>query len=335
MRVIERPSFIELDISTGLCLIDRDRFHDLPDGRRLCYRLFGAEDGAAVVALHGTPGSRLKFAIAHEAARHLGLRLVSPDRWGYGRSDRPRGRLTLDGYASDIASLTNALGIGRFGVVGISGGGPFATALAATLPERVAALALVAPVAPVSDRDARRGISLFHRFAFRGLPRLPGAVPLAFQYFRLMLAVSPWWAVRTMASRAGRPDRVLLGDKEVADDLVRTFRAGLAGGVAGASIDMRCFSSAWPFDPAAIACPSRMWLGSEDRNVPLGAARRLAETIPGLDLAEITAAGHFWVTKGYPEVLDWLAGVLPASAHDGEIRNEKAADGRSAASKGT
>ena len=46
-------------------------------------------DGTPLLFLHGTPGSRLKFVIAHETGKELGLALVAPDRWGYGLSDVP------------------------------------------------------------------------------------------------------------------------------------------------------------------------------------------------------------------------------------------------------
>ena len=287
-----------------------DLVHRLADGRRLGYCEYGDYDGLAIVALHGTPGSRYKFGVADQEARRLGLRLISPDRWGYGLSDAPAGKPGLAAYAADIAELARALKLSRFGVVGISGGGPYAVALATQMAERVDALALVAPVAPVSEAEERDGVSLFHRFAFRGLPRVPGAVSLAFLYFRGVLSVSPWWAARTMAARAGPPDRVLLAQAEVRDDLARTFLAGLASGVRGASMDMGYFSRDWRLDFDAIKMPARMWLGGQDRNVPLPAARMLANRLETLDLIEIADAGHFWVTKHYPQVLEWLRATL-------------------------
>ncbi len=291
-----------------------DLVHKLPDGRRLSYCEYGDCDGLAIVALHGTPGSRYKFGLADEEARRLGLRLISPDRWGYGLTEAPSGTPGLGAYAADIADLACALQLSRFGVVGISGGGPYAVALAAQMPDRIDALALVAPVAPVSKAEERDGVSLFHRFAFRGLPRVPGAVSLAFLYFRGVLMVSPWWAARTMAARAGPPDRILLAEPELRNDLARTFRAGLASGVRGAAMDMHYFSRSWQLNFDAIDMPGRMWLGGQDRNVPLPAARMLAKRIATLELVEVAEAGHFWVTKQYSQVLNWLRATMQRRA---------------------
>src|SRR5262245_5234094 len=56
-------------------------------GPLVTYREYGAPGGLPVLALHGTPGSRLKYAAADRDAARMGLRIISPDRWGYGRSD--------------------------------------------------------------------------------------------------------------------------------------------------------------------------------------------------------------------------------------------------------
>ena len=58
-----------------------------------------------------------------------------------------------------------------------------------------------------------------------------------------------------------------------------------------------------------ISSPARLWLGTTDRNVPLSAARRLAERLPICEPTELPDAGHLWVALHYDEVLDWIAGV--------------------------
>jgi len=61
-----------------------------------------------------------------------GVRVISPDRPCYGRSSPQPGRSMAD-WPSDVAVLTEALGIERFAVAGHSSGGPYAVACAALL----------------------------------------------------------------------------------------------------------------------------------------------------------------------------------------------------------
>ena len=182
-----------------------DLVHKLPDGRRLSYCEYGDADGLAIVGLHGTLGLRYKFGLADREARRLGLRRLSPDRLGYGLSDAPPGAPGFGEYASDIAVLAWVLNLSRFGVVGISGGGPYAVALASQMLERVDALTLVAPVAPVSKAEERDGVTLFHWFAFRGLPRVPGAVSWRSSIFGVFWRFRQLWQRETWRRvRGGR-----------------------------------------------------------------------------------------------------------------------------------
>lgn len=284
----------------------RDRLHVLADGRRLGFREYGCANGMSVIALHGTPGSRMKFAIAHDVSCALGLRLICPDRWGYGLTEAPA-KPSLPAYGSDVAELATALGVDRFGVVGISGGGPFAAAIAASIPRSVVATALVAPVGRVTTRIERTGVSPFHRFCFCVLPRLPGATAAVFTIFRGVLAANAAAAMKVAGARACVSDRKTLADPATRLRLAQTFRMGLAPGVRGPMIDMALFARDWGFDLASATSPARGWIGTADRNVPVAAASRLIEAFPQSELTVVPDAGHFWITRHYADVLAWLA----------------------------
>src|SRR5687767_14808924 len=94
---------------------DADLTVTLPDGRRLGYADYGDPHGLPVIGLHGTPGSRRMFAIAHPVARRLHIRLLAPERPGFGISCYQRGR-DLTSYAADIGQFCDVLGIERFAV---------------------------------------------------------------------------------------------------------------------------------------------------------------------------------------------------------------------------
>ena len=277
----------------------------LPDGRRLSLLEVGLPGGRPVIGLHGTPGSRLKFRGAHRAAVELGIRLIAPDRWGYGSSEAPP-RPALEDYPADLAFLADALDLGRFAVLGISGGGPFAAMAAGRLASRVTRTALVCPVGPLGPPPGVEPLAgLFHRFCFRALPRVPGAVRAAFAAYRLLVLAAPDLAVRLAAARAPGADRALLADPVMRGALAATFACGLAGSSRGPAIDMALFSRDWRPHPATPGTAS-VWLGTHDQNVPLGAALHLASLL-GADVAVVESAGHYWIAHAWREVLGWLA----------------------------
>lgn len=297
--------------------IDRDTVSlILRDGRRIVLRRAGGSTsgGAAidtgrpvVLALHGTPGSRLKFFAAEASARDLGLTLLSVDRWGYGGSD-PHPRPSLAAFADDMIDMLDMLDIGQVSVVGVSGGGPFAAAVAAAYPRRVVSLALVAPVGPVAEAPSGAGFRSFHRFCFSVLPRIPGATAAVFHIYRAMLKAAPLAAAGLISARADAVDRDIVLRPEVRARLAETFGLGLASGVTGPVTDLELFSRAWDIDIGSITARTRLWLGSHDRNVPIGPVEAMAAAIPGAQLVRLADQGHYWIALNYAQVLRWIVG---------------------------
>jgi pimeloyl-ACP methyl ester carboxylesterase len=148
--------------------ITRDHDLQLADGRVLRYQIAGTAHGATVFLLHGALGSRLVHDSLSAAASDAGIRLVSYDRPGYGGSTPHPGR-TVASAADDVAAIADQLGVDRLAVWG-PGGSPFALACAALLPDRVAAAAAVAPLAPYQA-------STLDWFARHGRWRRPDAPP--------------------------------------------------------------------------------------------------------------------------------------------------------------
>lgn len=284
--------------------LTRSRVVTLRDGRTMGYRLYGAQNGAPVIALHGTPGSRYKFASAHQSALKHGLKIVSVDRWGYGLTS-PRRGATLADFALDIGDLTGQLELNRFAVAGISGGAPFACAVAASYAERVSSLALISPVGQIAGVEPAPAISAFHRFNFLTLPSVPGAIPSVFHAFRLGLKISEPLAL-AIANARSAVDRQAVRDPDVRERLAKTFREGLEPGVSGPVTDMAIFSQPWGIELARADMRAKVWIGLDDRNVPVSAARALAAALPRCELQAIPGAGHLWASHNVGEVMAWL-----------------------------
>ena len=99
----------------------------------------GDPDGFAVVFHNGTPCSRLMPEWWDAPARERGLRMIGIDRPGYGNAPAEPNR-SLRSVAEATAALMDDLGVDRFAVIGVSGGGPYALACGAFLPDRVVAV---------------------------------------------------------------------------------------------------------------------------------------------------------------------------------------------------
>jgi pimeloyl-ACP methyl ester carboxylesterase len=130
-----------------------------PDGREVCYAVWGDRAGFPIMSLHGTPGCRLNRWPDEEVYRGLDVCLVTHDRAGYGRSTRRRGR-SVAAEADDVALIADELGFDRFAVTGGSGGGPHALACAALLPDRVVRAVCVVGVAPLGTPGLERDVWL-------------------------------------------------------------------------------------------------------------------------------------------------------------------------------
>lgn len=115
-------------------------------GYLLRVRQAGALDGRPIVHFHGTPGCRLELVWAEATAEAEGVRLITFDRPGYGRS--PSAGFGLLSMARAALEVAEALGVERLWTMGQSGGGPFALATAFVAGDHVVAAGSASGAAP-------------------------------------------------------------------------------------------------------------------------------------------------------------------------------------------
>ncbi len=150
----------------------------LADGRDLAYAEYGAPMGRPLFYFHGGNGTRLEGLWFDEQAKRHNVRIIAPDRPGFGRSDFADDR-TLLTWADDVAALADHLDIAQLRLIGLSGGGPHALAVAAALPERVAKCAVVSSIAPPNANLPANGMFPMVRALFFG-PQNIGLLPIDF-----------------------------------------------------------------------------------------------------------------------------------------------------------
>lgn len=278
----------------------------LRDGRLLGYAEYGVPDGLPVFGFHGTPGSRLMFRIAHEAAVEANIRLIAPERPGFGISDRHPGR-DLRSYADDIAELASLIGIGRFAVAGVSGGGPYAAACAAYLTDRINALALISPIGPVCGPEKPDKIGRGHFFAFRIMPRVPPLSALVCGIGRAAFLYFPQLMYAFILSRASMTDWRVLSRSEIRRNLLAGVAEGCRPSVRATMQELAIFSRPWCVPFGEITAPAVLWQGLNDRNIPVSAAQRLGALIPECEIHLVPDAGHYWIFDNMEKVLCKIA----------------------------
>ena len=263
------PCRYRMDNSTSATFV-------LPDGCDLGYAQYGSPTGRAVFYLHGLPGSRIEAVRLEQSALKHNARIIAVDRPGYGWSS-PQPRRTILDHAKDIQDLAEHLELNEYAVMGVSGGGPYVLACAASLPaEKLRAVAVVCGMGPPDM--SKHGMRWWNWAGFT----------FGYLYF-------PWltrWAFKSEAAgRLDLPDEKRLElmyeqfwnsnphekDVKVWEDIdfprlsLRSAREAFDQGFEGFLLDGKLMALDFGFRIEDIRkdLPVRLWYGLLDVNVPV------------------------------------------------------------------
>lgn len=249
-----------------------------------------------LVFLHGQPGTPADWQLV-SARLPARLRVVTPDRPGYGSSPQPPG-----GFAANARTVVHQLDlhdIRRAVLVGHSYGGGVALSAAALAPHRVEAVVLLASVGPgcVSGWDR--------------LLAAPVVGPLcALVAWRL----TPWIARARLAGITRLQDRLLAPGEHVnwqvwahasrEPGLWRTFLVEQRALMRELDELVALISS--------VQAPTLLLADPRDKIVPFHTARRLAQALPNGRLQLIEGAGHHLPRRAPGAVAGAMAAFLAA-----------------------
>ena len=288
---------------------------DLPDGRTMSWAAYGDPAHDVAFWFHGTPGAMGQLPHdAADAATARGLRIVTVERPGVGRSTPHRYR-TIRDFAPDLLAVADHLEAEEFGCVGLSGGGPYLLGVAHAAPDRMRAGIVLGGVGPTRGRDAVPSHTLLLRPLSGALNAV--AVPIGAGLSRAVRLAAPlaspavdlFFAVQPGDRRAfgARP----LDKAQFTSDLIR---AAYAADLRAPIEDLSLFGRHWGFHLDEINVPIVFHSGESDVIVPHRHARHQQARVPGSRLAAHPGRGHF---AGYtdPElVLDDLRALWPTVA---------------------
>ena len=265
----------------------------LSDGRRLQYLQIGGKNGSPVFHFHGQGSSRLEALIVANQADAFGLRLVCFDRPGIGLSDPKMGYKLLD-WPGDMVEAADQLGIGRFAVEGLSGGGPFALACAYKIPDRLTACALISPytgpfLSKAASRDLRAGIWMLTHLPWLAL----GMVRISTRFGGTDVS-SVEKSLLKKGRRGGEPDEKLLSNGEVRRAFAKALSEGFRQGSDAAVKDGEVSIRPWGFRAEEVALDNMfLFQGEKDHILPAADARLLAQALPQCRATFYPDDGHF------------------------------------------
>jgi pimeloyl-ACP methyl ester carboxylesterase len=261
----------------------------LSDGRILAWRWWGPAGGTPILRLQGTPGSRLYRHPDPRIQAELGVRYLMADRPGYGGSTRLPGRGVAD-IADDLAALLDAQGLDRVPVMGTSGGGPHALAIAARHPERISSVSVIVGAAPLVAEEAGRLVGV-NADGYAAAER--GWQPLFELLVDVRERILSAEGLAGVLQDAPARDRALMEDPSWQRMARANNAEALKQGAEGWTDESLALHQDFDFDPGAVAATVTWWHGDDDKNAPLSAARRAAAKLRRVDLRVCHGEGHF------------------------------------------
>ena len=280
------------------------------DDRQIGFAEFGDPQGRAVFWLHGTPGARRQIPMeARVYAEQRQIRLIGVDRPGIG-SSTPYQYDTVFAFAEDLRTIADTLGIDKFEVIGLSGGGPYTLACAAAMPERVIAAGVLGGVAPVRGADGiSGGVSTLISWAGPVVEVVGGPLRLAASQLIKLIRPIGEPALYAYARISPEADRKLLVRPEFKamflDDLLNGSRKQLAAPFA----DVVVFARDWGFRLDEVKVPIRWWHGDRDHIVPFEHGQHVVSRLPDAQLTHLPGESHLAGLGRAEEILDTMVGL--------------------------
>lgn len=271
----------------------------------LLVRDWGPEGLPVVMHHHGTPSSGSSIPAGWAAVGSSGVRLVTFDRPGYGRSANRPGRRIADA-ATCSEQIADALGIGEFAVMGTSGGGPHAAATAALLRDRITRLCVSVGLGPVElpGFDASEGMLVETKDEIAAARAGESVLRSYIDGYMALDEPLDAWLRQLPAS-----DVEILGRADVVEESAIEDLESMGEGIEGwLEDDMAIFARPWGCDLTQISARTVLLYGEVDVLVPASHGPAFRQAIGHGQVVVAPDTGH-WMRNHEPAVLRWLGGL--------------------------
>jgi pimeloyl-ACP methyl ester carboxylesterase len=284
----------------------KDRTIPLPDGRLLGYCEYGDPDGTPLFLFHGVPGSRYQRP-SEEISRSKGIRLIVIERPGFGLSEIKRGRTLID-WADDVSAFADFLKIDKFGILGLSAGGPYALACAQKIPERISAVFVISGLGQLELSGATTLMPFHEKWLFSlGRKSARRRMRILIEVLRGLTSIllnNPQRYLPVLARFFPKEEQPFFKKAEDSQMFLRDIGANYLSGGEGIVDDLTLLSKPWGFDPGRISRTVHFWHGDRDLIAPLFLIHNLEQLIASSRTRIIHGEGHLLIFRYWKDILD-------------------------------
>ncbi len=299
----------------------------LSDGRALSWAEYGDPRGEPLFFHHGIPSSRMAAAVMAPGAARAGVRLIAPERPGFGYSDPLAERTILD-WPADLRQLADYLEFEKFSVAGISAGLPYTLACALKMPERLHRVALISGLGAIDSGDVLEGMSYEWRLIYTLFLKSRRLASLWMRGYGRSVQKRPDRVVAEQIKRMPPVDGVILGSEPTLTNRITDLREAFRQGPAAAGDEARRHLEPWGFELGDVRFPVMLWHAMLDESHPIQMGRRIASELPDCRPIYVDGVGSLGFIEHAESIFAALFSqhpevVTPVAAPDARLAEEE------------
>lgn len=231
--------------------------------------------------------------LTDEAAKNVGLRIISPDRPGIRDSNFQPNRTLLD-WPPLLRELATHLRIDKFRILAISGGAPYAYAAGWMIPNHIEAIAVVSGAPPIAELTDRSGLLKLYRRLLTLRASQPGLLRTLFYIARPFASMKMPIRIRPLLLKVLQPcDANVLRDSKSFEACFESARQAWRSSAAGVMVDADIYAEPWGFALEEVRVPVRLWHGKKDRTFSFRLAEQIARRLPNCEFHLVEDTGHY------------------------------------------
>lgn len=265
----------------------------LDNGRTVHYIDEGKPGWETVLFLSGAGTTVREFGLTEflrSLRQDLQLRFISVGRNGFGQTQFDP-NLGFADYSKAVLDVLDRLGVNKFAIVAISGGGPYAAHIAARVPQRITSIHLAAALPPYGPKSDSCSVSKDQ---------------LADKLASIVHNPMVWWG-----GVANSPVHKIPGwvDAAYEEGARSFFIRGQMGDPSPLVHEMKLYCQRPGPDLSAVHAPAYLYWGADDTTVPTSAITQWKQALPHVAAVRVYAGiGHSVQYRHWGQILVDLAG---------------------------